>query len=369
MLRGVPSKLRPQRSIEIAWVTPVARHVSISRVNPAPIAASSTGTVDAVKDRQPLYVLVAVTAIVALEEAIPLDQATAGNTVRVVSGRRTSPAWRRHFPTVVLALVGLGSGLSPLFSAYYNPSVWLSIGIVLMVLGAMGTIARPPRVRLPTALLIGGLSGLGLWALLSMVWAQAVEQATLGANLWLSYAALALLIDPRARTARCDGPSGVCRSRHRARSSDRSVLRRTLRTRHGIPRTGQAADWQPRSRCRRLDRPCAEGQRRPKALPRSMRARAGRRSPLPKQKKRLGCVSVAVTFALDIRLRLGYERNLAHRRAHSGCDPEGGASAVPAGGIRNPAPGRPWIPFVRQKDRSARSSLNRNRRKAGDPRK
>jgi hypothetical protein len=37
---------------------------------------------------------------------------------------------------------------------------------------------------------------------------------------------------------------------------------------------------------------------------------------------------------LDIRLYFRYKlKNLAHRRAHSGCYPEGGARAVPAGGF------------------------------------
>src|SRR6266446_6888269 len=40
MLRGAPSALRPQRSIEIAWVMPARRHVSII----AATSAASTGT-------------------------------------------------------------------------------------------------------------------------------------------------------------------------------------------------------------------------------------------------------------------------------------------------------------------------------------
>jgi UDP-GlcNAc:undecaprenyl-phosphate GlcNAc-1-phosphate transferase len=141
------------------------------------------------------FVVLAVTAIVALEEAIPMEPAGAQPVVAAEAPeRQTRWPWRRHFPTVVLAVVGLGAGLSPLFSAYYSPDVWTSIGVALMVLAAMGTVARPPRIHLPVALVVIGLTGLGLWSLLSIVWAQAVEQATLGANLWLSYAALVLLI-------------------------------------------------------------------------------------------------------------------------------------------------------------------------------
>jgi hypothetical protein len=40
--------------------------------------------------------------------------------------------------------------------------------------------------------------------------------------------------------------------------------------------------------------------------------------------------------AFDIRPDIGLKPNhLAHRRAHSGCDPEGGVRAVPAGGLAN----------------------------------
>jgi hypothetical protein len=45
-------------------------------------------------------------------------------------------------------------------------------------------------------------------------------------------------------------------------------------------------------------------------------------------------------------------------RARSRGDPEGGARAIPAGGIRNPAPGRLWASIDRHYDRSARSSLH-----------
>src|SRR5579863_8261689 len=49
-------------------------------------------------------------------------------------------------------------------------------------------------------------------------------------------------------------------------------------------------------------------------------------SPISRQP--LDIVSIIVTLS---------ESRLAHRRAHSGCDLEGGASAVPAGGLANRA--------------------------------
>ena len=44
MLRGAPSALRPQRSIETACVTSLRRHASINTVGEAPIGATSIGT-------------------------------------------------------------------------------------------------------------------------------------------------------------------------------------------------------------------------------------------------------------------------------------------------------------------------------------
>jgi hypothetical protein len=50
--------------------------------------------------------------------------------------------------------------------------------------------------------------------------------------------------------------------------------------------------------------------------------------------------------------------NLAHRRAHSGCDLDSGASADARARFRKPLPGGPGAPVGRQKDRSVRSVLN-----------
>ena len=58
----------------------------------------------------------------------------------------------------------------------------------------MAVIARPPRPALPVVLLVSAWPGSALWSLLSTGWAQAVEQATVDANLWLTYAALVVLL-------------------------------------------------------------------------------------------------------------------------------------------------------------------------------
>jgi hypothetical protein len=49
-----------------------------------------------------------------------------------------------------------------------------------------------------------------------------------------------------------------------------------------------------------------------------------------------GLTSLNSATAFDNRPHIRLKPNhLAHRRAHSGCDPEGGVSAVPAGGLAN----------------------------------
>jgi uncharacterized membrane protein YhaH (DUF805 family) len=76
------------------------------------------------------------------------------------------------------------------------------LGLILTVAAAVAAVVRPPRISLPVALTMSGLAGLGLWSLLSSSWAHAVEQATVAANRWLSYAALYLLLIVLLRTRR-----------------------------------------------------------------------------------------------------------------------------------------------------------------------
>jgi UDP-GlcNAc:undecaprenyl-phosphate/decaprenyl-phosphate GlcNAc-1-phosphate transferase len=144
------------------------------------------------------FVVFAAAAIVALEDAIPVETAPAHTPAQAQAAKIRAPetraAWTRWVPDVCLAIIGLGAGLSPLFSAYYDAGIWVPIGLVLVVAAAIATVARPPRFTLPVTLALAGLGGLGLWSLLSMSWAGAVEQAGVSANLWLTYAALLLLL-------------------------------------------------------------------------------------------------------------------------------------------------------------------------------
>ena len=93
-----------------------------------------------------------------------------------------------------LLVAGLGAGLSPFFFAYYDVSVWVPIGLVLVLACAIGVVARPTRPAGPAVLAIGGLLGLGVWSLGSTIWAESIENAVVDGNRWLVYGALLLLL-------------------------------------------------------------------------------------------------------------------------------------------------------------------------------
>jgi tetratricopeptide (TPR) repeat protein len=101
-----------------------------------------------------------------------------------------------------LAVLGLGAGISPLFSSYYNTGVWLVLGLVLTLAAAVAAVALSPRVTTPAALAFAGVAGLGLWSLASTAWAHGAESATVDANRWLAYAALLLLMLVLVRSRR-----------------------------------------------------------------------------------------------------------------------------------------------------------------------
>jgi hypothetical protein len=168
------------------------------------------------------FVICAATAIISLDgivTAAPSQPSTAAGpgdragavdsaaaaVARIRSSTHVSRAggrWIEWCAMAVLAILGLGAGLSPLFSAYYSQNVWVPLGLALVVAAAAAAIARPPRLNTGLALALTGIAGLGLWSLLSTSWAQAVEQAIVGANLWLAYGALLLLLAIFTRTRR-----------------------------------------------------------------------------------------------------------------------------------------------------------------------
>jgi len=137
--------------------------------------------------------VVPMTGTTALPKAGP-GRSLAAPAVPPPSSRPKSPTWATRGATLALALLGLGAGLSPLFSAYFDTSVWVPIGLVVILAAGVSAIVRPPGASLPVVLSLTALAGLGLWSLLSTSWAQAAEQATVDGNRWLAYAAVLMLL-------------------------------------------------------------------------------------------------------------------------------------------------------------------------------
>ena len=151
------------------------------------------------------FVVCAAAAIVGFEGAalpgtVSYREGQMTSTPPIAVVKRPAGPWSGQAATLAALALGLGAGLSPLFSAYYDTGVWVPLGLTVTVGAAGAAIARAPRVSLPTVLTLTGVAGLGLWSLLSASWSSGVEQATVGANRWLSYAALFLLMIVLLRT-------------------------------------------------------------------------------------------------------------------------------------------------------------------------
>jgi hypothetical protein len=92
-----------------------------------------------------------------------------------------------------LAILGLGAGLSPFFFGYYDTSVWVPIGLGLVLACIVAVVARPMHHGTPAVLTVACLLGLGVWSLSSTAWAESVQNAVVNGNLWLVYGALLVL--------------------------------------------------------------------------------------------------------------------------------------------------------------------------------
>jgi len=90
---------------------------------------------------------------------------------------------RTGWPALVLAItLGLGAGLSPFFGGYYDASVWVPIGIALLVVVTATALAASPRFGAPAILTLGGMVGLAVWSLVSTAWSDSVERALVEGN-------------------------------------------------------------------------------------------------------------------------------------------------------------------------------------------
>lgn len=101
----------------------------------------------------------------------------------------------------LLALAGLGCGLSPAFYGYFDLSVWgpLALALVAVAIGLL--FARqsvPAGVR---AVAVAGLLAFACWSLLSMGWAESGDRALVEGDRWILYGlyllVLVLLVEDR----------------------------------------------------------------------------------------------------------------------------------------------------------------------------
>jgi UDP-GlcNAc:undecaprenyl-phosphate GlcNAc-1-phosphate transferase len=156
-----------------------------------------------------VYVLTAGAAIALLESRAGNDldswapPPTAEEQARAAAGERPfAPTAESRAGDAIAVALGLGAGLSPFAYAYYDAKVWVPVGLALAALAAVASIARPSWPGAPGVLALVGTIGMGLWALASAGWAEAVENAVVAGNRWLAYGALLLLAVTVTRTAR-----------------------------------------------------------------------------------------------------------------------------------------------------------------------
>ena len=144
------------------------------------------------------FVIAAASAIVALDnvpigEMATIEQTSAAEGTGLRPALRDAVEARRWQLMVAVALLGLGAGISPFFSGYYNNGTWVPMGLILVVAAAAVTIARPPQWTRPMLLVLGALAGFGLLALISTGWSESVESAVVTGNRWLVYAGFAIV--------------------------------------------------------------------------------------------------------------------------------------------------------------------------------
>jgi UDP-GlcNAc:undecaprenyl-phosphate GlcNAc-1-phosphate transferase len=144
-----------------------------------------------------LYLTGAATAIVLLDRQSPAETTVAMGAPAVSRARAAvSPE------LALLAVLGLGAGLSPFARGFYAQTVWAPIGLGLLVLVTAVAIATPrPLARAPVVA-VAGVAGLGALALLSSLWADSATNAVVAGNRYLTYAAFLALAVMLVRDAR-----------------------------------------------------------------------------------------------------------------------------------------------------------------------
>ena len=106
--------------------------------------------------------------------------------------------------SVLLAILGAGSGVSVLLGGFYDVTVWGPIALGVLALALALVVTGAGRPRLLPGLAVGSLAFLWLFSWLSSTWAESPDQALNYAGRWAFYAAvlLSLLLLMRRREER-----------------------------------------------------------------------------------------------------------------------------------------------------------------------
>lgn len=94
----------------------------------------------------------------------------------------------------LLAVAGLGCGLSPAFYGYFDLSVWGPLGLAMVVVAIALLFARqgvPTGIR---AVAVVGLLAFAAWCLISMGWAESGDRALTEGDRWILYGLYLLVL-------------------------------------------------------------------------------------------------------------------------------------------------------------------------------
>lgn len=100
------------------------------------------------------------------------------------------PTGRWPLGFIGLVALGLAAGVSPLQSGLYQSSVWVPIGLAVLMAAGVAVAAGAPAPGRRAALAAATLAGLGLWSLASVAWSESAQQAVLDGNRILVLAAI-----------------------------------------------------------------------------------------------------------------------------------------------------------------------------------
>jgi len=106
----------------------------------------------------------------------------------------TAPALQPGPRALLLAVAGLGCGLSPAFYGYFDLSVWGPLAIGLLVVAIALLCARqavPTGIR---AVAVAGLLAFAAWCLLSMGWAESGDRALTEGDRWILHGLFLLVL-------------------------------------------------------------------------------------------------------------------------------------------------------------------------------